>query len=201
MRSYLFVVVGAILVGACASTGGKEGEPSRVVETSSQDGKRAFWTYDPIDIKKLREEQKDSAESPKFAYFVAQSIVGRTDLVPNCYQMARTRAAGEFAASIAQKIQDANAISESQDATEFQRQLEAHTKTFLVGSTIANKTWAKVEEDGETKVTCWVLMSVPRKHLEALQKDVLKMLQDGAKGDNELKQRAKSAVEQMSASN
>jgi hypothetical protein len=185
---------------ACSHNNESKGEKSEVIETSTKDQQRPFWTYDgDWDIEKLRTEMGDSAKEPKKAFYVSSASVKRREAIEQCYQMASTRGSAEFAKRINTIVQDANAISEDQDETEFQRNLQQKTQAVLVGTETAKKTWAKIDDDGEEKYVCWAVMSMPRKNLEKLQKDVLKILEKEAKGDSELKARANQAVEKMAS--
>ena len=203
MKSKFLILV--LSVGACTSvlnscttTKGEAG--STTVSVGTQSGERPFWTYDgDWDITKLRSELGDSEKDPKNAYVVTSASVKKREQVPNCYEMAKTRGAAEFASQINKIVKDANVISEDQESSEFNRQLQTKTQAVLVGAETAKKTWATIDEGGDAKVFCWTVVAMPRKNLTKLQKDVLDMLEKEAKGDPELKQRAKAAVDKMAS--
>ena len=192
-------VVGSILVGCASSQDAvSPRQDQKTIATGTSTNTRPFWTYEgDVDMKKLQSSLGDNPSEPKNMYVISRATVAKEDLVPNCYQMARTRTSSEVSQTVAEVVKSANALSSSADANEFEGLITTNSQQMVVGASVAEKTWAKVSEDGDVKVHCWVVMSMPRNNLKKLQDMVIKQLEQANGGDPTLKARVKTAMDNM----
>lgn len=197
MKNILKLSVLALILSACSSSP-KLPDDQKVISTGTSDQKLPFWTFDDVNRKKLAEAMGDDTKDPKNMYIIAKATVDNEDLVPNCYQMARTRTSAELAQGVSNVVKESNALAQSASASEFEGVIATQTQQMVVGAAIAEKTWAKIDRAGNIKVQCWVVMAVPRDNLKKLQDLVFSTLEKQNNGnDPELKARVKTAIDKM----
>lgn len=189
----LFVL---LAISACSSAQKKyDGKDLQL--TSSGENERPFWTMDGgYKIGKLREFYNDDEEKPKNAYFVTQASVTQADLVPNCYNMAKTRASAEVSEQVSDVIKQAGALAITNTNSEFNKMIETQSKNMIVGAEMVDKTWFKVKTENEANpYKCFIVLSVPRKNLEKLQANMLTLLEKEMNGNKEMAKEVKESVE------
>lgn len=192
----LLFIMTAIFTTGCASQKylGRE-----IEATSSEDGKRPFWTYDGSwKIEELRKHVNDSVTEPKFAYVVTEASVKNETAIPQCYAMAKTRGSAEVGRQISETVKEAKAISGSAEESEFQSEIRTKANNIIVGYEEVEKFSLKIKDQDEDKpYRCWVLMKFPRKNLKTLQGFVMKALEKEAGGNADLKANVQEATKQM----
>jgi hypothetical protein len=197
MKKILALSILAALASACSSAP-VERTDQKVLATGTTDQKLPFWTYEGnVDKKKLAEAMGDDSSSPKHSYFISRATVDNEDLVPNCYQMARTRASAELASGISGMIKESDALASSANASEFEGMINTQTQQSVVGAEVAEKTWAKIERSGAVRFQCWVVLAIPKENVKHLQEVVFEALQKQSSGDEGLKERVKTAMDKM----
>jgi len=186
------------LVAAACSSAPVERTDQKVLATGTTDQKLPFWTYEGnVDKKKLAAAMGDDSSDPKRSYFISRATVDNEDLVPNCYNMARTRSSAELAHGISNVVKESNALATSSSASEFEGMIADQTQQSVVGAEVVEKTWAKIERNGSVKYQCWVVLGVPKDNVKHLQDIVYQALEKGAAGDAGLKERVKTAMDKM----
>lgn len=195
MNSKILLMTGLLVLASCSSAQKKyDGKDLQL--TSSGDSERPFWTLDGgYKIEKLRDHYNDDEDTPKNAYFVTQASVMKADLVPNCYNMARTRASAEVSEQVSDVIKQAGAMAVTNTNTEFNKMIETQSKNMIVGAEMIDKTWFKVESEETNPYKCFVVLSVPRKNLDKLQQNMLTMLEKEMTGDAGMIKQVKDSVE------
>jgi hypothetical protein len=153
-----------------------------------------------LDRKKLAETMGDNGSDPANIYIISSATVANEDLVPNCYQIARTRTSSDLAMNISNIVKTSNALASSADANEFQGLIASETQQVVVGGAIAEKTWATIESNGQVKTHCWVVVGMPRKNMQKLVDIVTAQLEKANNGDPQLKDRVKAAMDKMTQS-
>lgn len=201
-----WTVISLVILNAGCASVSKDGDRT-VVAASTQDGNRPFWTFDgSYNQEKLREEFDDSADESKDdsdkgkmtkVYFVERAHVEDNEtLVPNCYQIAKTRALATIGSRISNSLKDSNVLGETQTDAAFERQLEARAKNTVVGAEQINKAWFKTEGAKKDKViSCWVVVSIKKENLEKLEGFVMKKLEKEATKDPNLSKRVHESLE------
>lgn len=185
----------------CAS-GGKTETVERkdilTISTGTSDQKRPYWTYEgDLDMKKVHADIGDNPAEPKHMVVITKATVAKEELIPNCYNMARARAGDETASTVSELVKSSSSMASSSDATEFQKVISSQSNQFIIGAEVANKTWVKILDEGDTKFHCWVMLKMPRKNLKKLQEIVEKQLQKEMGGEPDLKERVKAAQDKM----
>ena len=195
MNSKILLMAGLVALASCSSAQKKyDGKDLQL--TSSGESERPFWTLDGgYKIEKLRDHYNDDEDAPKNAYFVTQASVMKADLVPNCYNMARTRASAEVSEQVSDVIKQAGAMAVTNTNTEFNKMIETQSKNMIVGAEMIDKTWFKVESDETNPYKCFIVLSVPRKNLDKLQQNMLTMLEKEMTGDAGMIKQVKESVE------
>lgn len=196
MKSKALILVALVTLASCSSAQKKyDGKDLQL--TSSGHNERPFWTMDGgYKIEKLRDLYKDDEDQPKNAYFVTQASVMKADLVPNCYNMARTRASAEVSEQVSDVVKQAGAMTVSNTSTEFNKMIETQSKNMIVGAEMIDKTWFKVEGETETNpYKCFIVLAVPRKNLDKLQANMMTMLEKEMNGDPGMIKQVKESVE------
>ena len=195
MNSKFLLIAGLVALASCSSAQ-KEYDGKELQLTSSGESKRPFWTMDGgYKIEKLRDHYNDDEDAPKNAYFVTQASVMKADLVPNCYNMARTRASAEVSEQVSDVVKQAGAMAVTNTSTEFNKMIETQSKNMIVGAEMIDKTWFKVEGDETNPYKCFIVLSVPRKNLEKLQQNMMTMLEKEMSGDAGMIKQVKESVE------
>lgn len=192
----LVALISLFVLTSCSSVTSKY---NGVKILASSDGKntRPEWTLDSgFDVEDFREKMGDDAKNPKNAYFTSQAAVSKESLIPNCYSMARTRAASEVSANISETLQQASTMTMSADSTEFDSMIESGSKNMIVGAKIVDKAWIKIETEEDDKYRCFIALSVPRKNIEKLQEMYLKELEKKLMLDSEQKQKVQDSIEE-----
>lgn len=196
MNSKILMVATLVVLASCSSAQ-KHYDGKELTLTSSGDSERPFWTMDGgYKIEKLRDHYNDDEDKPNNAYFVTQASVMKADLVPNCYNMARTRASAEISEQVSEVVKQAGAMAVTNTNTEFNKMIETQSKNMIVGAEMIDKTWFKV--DGETETNpykCFIVLSVPRKNLDKLQANMMTMLEKEMSGDAGMIKQVKESVE------
>jgi|GEM_PF-4431598 len=193
------VAASTLMLTACSSTPtAAERKDEKVLSAGTLSNTRPWWTYEgDLDRKKLAEAMGDDGKDPKNMFVISTATVSNEDLVPNCYQIARTRTSSDLAMSISNIVKASSALASSADANEFQGIIASETQQVVVGAQIAEKTWAKIEANGQVKVHCWVVVGLPRKNMSKLQEIVISQLEKANSGDASLKERVKVAMDKM----
>ena len=195
MNSKFLLIAGLAVLASCSSAQ-KEYDGKELQLTSSGESKRPFWTMDGgYKIEKLRDHYNDDEDAPKNAYFVTQASVMKADLVPNCYNMARTRASAEVSEQVSDVVKQAGAMAVTNTSTEFNKMIETQSKNMIVGAEMIDKTWFKVEGDETNPYKCFIVLSVPRKNLDKLQQNMMTMLEKEMSGDAGMIKQVKESVE------
>ena len=196
MKSKVLSFVMLAVLASCSSAQ-KKYDGKELTLTSSGDSTRPFWTMDGgYKIEKLRDLYKDDEDKPKNAYFVTQASVMKADLVPNCYNMARTRASAEVSEQVSDVVKQAGALAISNSNTEFNKMIETQSRNMIVGAEMIDKTWFKVAGENETNpYKCFIVLSVPRKNLDKLQSNMMTMLEKEMNGDAGMIKQVKDSVE------
>ncbi|MBC7429241.1 MAG: hypothetical protein H7336_11550 [Bacteriovorax sp.] len=196
MNSKALLLVALAVLASCSSAQ-KKYDGKDLALTSSGESTRPFWTMDGgYKIEKLRDLYKDDEDKPRNAYFVTQASVMKADLVPNCYNMARTRASAEVSEQVSDVVKQAGAMAITNTNTEFNKMIETQSRNMIVGAEMIDKTWFKV--DGENEVNaykCFIVLSVPRKNLDKLQANMMTMLEKEMNGDAGMIKTVKDSVE------
>lgn len=195
MNSKVLLMAGLLALASCSSAQ-KHYDGKELKLTSSGETERPFWTMDGgYKIEKLRDFYKDDEKNPKNAYFVTQASVMQADLVPNCYNMARTRAAAEVSEQVSDVIKQAGAMAVTNTNTEFNKMIETQSKNMIVGAEMIDKTWFKVDSEEPNPYKCFIVLSVPRKNLDKLQQNMMTMLEKEMSGDPGMIKQVKESVE------
>lgn len=191
-----FLLVTVLLVLASCSSAQKKYDGKELELTSSGESTRPFWTMDgSYKIEKLRDHYNDDEDAPKNAYFVTQASVMKADLVPNCYNMARTRASAEVSEQVSDVVKQAGAMALTNTNTEFNKMIETQSKNMIVGAEMIDKTWFKVEGEETNPYKCFIVLSVPRKNLDKLQQNMMTMLEKEMSGDAGMIKQVKESIE------
>jgi hypothetical protein len=195
MNSKFLLVAGLLVLASCSSAQ-KKYDGKELQLTSSGESARPFWTMDGgYKIEKLRDNYNDDEDAPKNAYFVTQASVMKADLVPNCYNMARTRASAEVSEQVSDVVKQAGAMAVTNTSTEFNKMIETQSKNMIVGAEMIDKTWFKVEGEETNPYKCFIVLSVPRKNLDKLQQNMMTMLEKEMSGDPGMIKQVKESVE------
>ena len=195
MNSKFLLVTGLLLLASCSSTQ-KKYDGKELQLTSSGESTRPFWTMDGgYKIEKIRDHYNDDEKNPKNAYFVTQASVMKADLVPNCYNMARTRASAEVSEQVSDVVKQAGAMAVTNTNTEFNKMIETQSKNMIVGAEMVDKTWFKIESEETNPYKCFIVLSVPRKNLDKLQQNMLTMLEKEMSGDPGMIKQLKESVD------
>lgn len=195
MRLVLGYLCLIILAVGCSSAQ-KKYDGKSLVDTSSGESKRPFWTLDGgFKIDDIRKAYGDDAKNPKFAYFISQASISKTDLIPNCYEMAKLRSAAEASEQISQRIKQAASMTLNESSVEFEKVIESQSKNLIVGSQVIDKTWFKVDSEEANPYKCFVLLSVPRTNLERIQQGLLEAVEKKLKANKETKTKLKESIE------
>ena len=191
-----FLIVTVLLVLAACSSAQKKYDGKELQLTSSGESTRPFWTMDgSYKIEKIRDHYNDDEKNPKNAYFVTQASVMKADLVPNCYNMARTRASAEVSEQVSDVVKQAGAMAVTNTNTEFNKMIETQSKNMIVGAEMIDKTWFKIEGEETNPYKCFIVLSVPRKNLDKLQQNMLTMLEKELSGDPGMIKQLKESVD------
>ena len=191
-----FLIVTVLLVLAACSSAQKKYDGKELQLTSSGESTRPFWTMDgSYKIEKIRDHYNDDEKNPKNAYFVTQASVMKADLVPNCYNMARTRASAEVSEQVSDVVKQAGAMAVTNTNTEFNKMIETQSKNMIVGAEMIDKTWFKIEGEETNPYKCFIVLSVPRKNLDKLQQNMLTMLEKEMSGDPGMIKQLKESVD------
>ncbi|MBY0413262.1 MAG: hypothetical protein K2Q18_03820 [Bdellovibrionales bacterium] len=191
----LALSVGLMTMMSCSSEQ-KKYDGKELQLTSTGESERPFWTMDGgYKIDKLRDNYNDDEKNPKNAYFVTQASVMKADLVPNCYNMARTRASAEVSEQVSDVVKQAGALAVTNSSTEFNKMIETQSKNMIVGAEMIDKTWFKVEGDETNPYKCFIVLSVPRKNLDKLQQNMMTMLEKEMSGDPGMIKQVRESVE------
>lgn len=191
----LLLLATTLALSACSSAQ-KTFDGNKIISSGTGDNERPFWTLDGgFEIEKLRSHLNDDKKKPNYAYFISQASVANTDLIPNCYNMARTRAAAEASTSISETVKESSAMAITDSNTEFNKMIETQSKNMLVGATIADKTWFKIQTDSSNPYKCYIILSVPRKSLDRVQEKVLSSIEKELNGDKAMINKVKESVE------
>lgn len=196
------LLISALTIFASCSSAQKQYDGNKIISSSSGSSERAFWTMDGgFEIEKLRSHFNDDKKKPAFAYFISQASVSKADLIPNCYNMARARAASEASSSISDNVKEASAMAITDSNTEFNKMIETQSKNMLVGASIVDKTWFKVDSEDSNPYKCYVALKVPRKNLERVQEKILSALEKELSGDKAMVSQVKDSVEKRMQEN
>jgi hypothetical protein len=183
MKSRCLVLIALLALASCSSKQ-KTYDGKDLQLTSSGESERPFWTLDGgYKIEKLRDHYNDDEENPKNAYFITQASVMNADLVPNCYNMARTRASAEVSEQVSDVVKQAGALSLTNTGTEFTKMIETQSKNMIVGAEMIDKTWFKVQSEETNPYKCFIVLSVPRKNLDKLQANMITMIEKEMAGN------------------
>lgn len=195
MNSKILMMSLLALLASCSSAQKKyDGKDLKL--TSSGESKRPFWTLDGgYKIEELREHYNDDDDNPKNAYFVTQASVMNSDLIPNCYNMARTRASAEVSEQVSDVIKQAGAMAITNTNTEFNKMIETQSKNMIVGAEMIDKTWFKVDSEEANPYKCFIVLSVERKNLDKLKQNMMTMLEKEMSGDPGMIKQVKESVE------
>jgi hypothetical protein len=195
MNSKILLMAGLVVLASCSSAQ-KHYDGKELKLTSTGDSERPFWTMDGgYKIEKLRDLYKDDEKTPKNAYFVTQASVMQADLVPNCYNMARTRASAEVSEQVSDVVKQAGALAVTNTNTEFNKMIETQSKNMIVGAEMIDKTWFKVDSEETNPYKCFIVLSVPRKNLDKLQANMMTMLEKEMSGDAGMIKQVKESVD------
>ena len=195
MNSKFLLVAGLLVLASCSSSQ-KKYDGKELQLTSSGESTRPFWTMDGgYKIEKIRDHYNDDEKNPKNAYFVTQASVMKSDLVPNCYNMARTRASAEVSEQVSDVVKQAGAMAVTNTNTEFNKMIETQSKNMIVGAEMIDKTWFKIEGEETNPYKCFIVLSVPRKNLDKLQQNMLTMLEKEMSGDPGMIKQLKESVD------
>lgn len=195
MNSKVLILAGLAVLASCSSAQ-KHYDGKELALTSSGESSRPFWTMDGgYKIEKLREHYNDDEDTPKNAYFITQASVMKADLVPNCYNMARTRASAEISEQVSEVVKQAGAMAVTNTNTEFNKMIETQSKNMIVGAEMIDKTWFKVDSEETNPYKCFIVLSVPRKNLDKLQANMMTMLEKEMSGDAGMIKQVKESVE------
>lgn len=195
MKSRCLVLIALLALASCSSKQ-KTYDGKDLQLTSSGDSERPFWTLDGgYKIEKLRDHYNDDEDNPKNAYFITQASVMNADLVPNCYNMARTRASAEVSEQVSDVVKQAGALSLSNTGSEFNKMIETQSKNMIVGAEMIDKTWFKVASEETNPYKCFIVLSVPRKNLEKLQQNMMTMIEKEMAGNPGQIAQVKESVE------
>ena len=195
MNSKVLLLAGLCTLAACSSAQ-KHYDGKDLQLTSSGESERPFWTLDGgYKIEKLRDHYNDDEDAPKNAYFVTQASVMKADLVPNCYNMARTRASAEVSEQVSDVIKQTGAMAVTNTNTEFNKMIETQSKNMIVGAEMIDKTWFKVEGEEANPYKCFIVLAVPRKNLDKLQQNMITLLEKELSGDAGMIKQVKESVE------
>ncbi len=198
MRSKALLLAALAVLASCSSAQ-KEYDGKELALTSSGESTRPFWTMDGgYKIEKLRDLYNDDEDEPKNAYFVTQASVMKADLVPNCYNMARTRASAEVSEQVSDVVKQAGAMAITNTNTEFNKMIETQSKNMIVGAEMVDKTWFKVDDEKSKETNpykCFIVLAVPRKNLEKLQANMMTMLEKEMNGDPGMIKQVKESVD------
>jgi len=195
MKSRCLVLIALLALASCSSKQ-KTYDGKDLQLTSSGDSERPFWTLDGgYKIEKLRDHYNDNEDNPKNAYFITQASVMNSDLVPNCYNMARTRASAEVSEQVSDVVKQAGALTLTNTGSEFNKMIETQSKNMIVGAEMIDKTWFKVASEEANPYKCFIVLSVPRKNLEKLQQNMMTMIEKEMAGNPGQIQQVKESVE------
>lgn len=195
MKSRCLVLVTLIALASCSSAQ-KKYDGKDLKQTSSGESERPFWTMDgSYKIEKLRDHYNDDEDNPKNAYFITQASVMNADLIPNCYNMARTRASAEVSEQVSDVVKQAGAMALTNTGTEFNKMIETQSKNMIVGAEMIDKTWFKVDSEETNPYKCFIVLSVPRKNLDKLQQNMMTMLEKEMSGDPGMIKQVRESVE------
>ena len=195
MNSIALMLIAVVALASCSSAQ-KTYDGKELKLTSSGDSERPFWTLDGgYKIEKLRDHYNDNEKTPKNAYFITQASVMKADLVPNCYNMARTRASAEISDQVSEVVKQAGAMAITNTNTEFNKMIETQSKNMIVGAEMIDKTWFKVDSEETNPYKCFIVLSVERKNLDKLQQNMMTMLEKEMNGDPGMIKQVKESVE------
>lgn len=195
MNSKFLFITGLLILASCSSAQ-KKYDGKELELTSSGESSRPFWTMDGgYKIEKLRDHYNDDKDEPKNAYFVTQASVMKADLIPNCYNMAKTRASAEISEQVSDVVKQAGAMALTNTNTEFNKMIETQSNNMIVGAEMIDKTWFKVEGDESNLYKCFIVLSVPRKNLEKLQQNMMMLMEKEMSGDAGMIKQVKESVE------
>ncbi len=200
-RCLLLVTVLVTVLGLTACSSKQKTYDGKDLQlTSSGETERPFWTLDGgYKIEKLRKHYQDDNDKPKNAYFITQASVMNADLVPNCYNMARTRATAEVSEQVSDVVKQAGALALTNVNSEFNKMIETQSKNMIVGAEMIDKTWFKVNSEEANPYKCFIVLSVPRKNLEKLQQNMMTMLEKEMSGDPGMIKQVKESVDKRMA--
>lgn len=197
MKSRCLVLIALLALVASCSSKQKTYDGKDLQQTSSGESERPFWTLDGgYKIEKLRDHYNDDEDNPKNAYFITQASVMNADLVPNCYNMARTRASAEVSEQVSDVVKQAGALSLTNTGSEFNKMIETQSKNMIVGAEMIDKTWFKVAGEETNPYKCFIVLSVPRKNLDKLQANMMTMIEKEMAGNPGQIKEVKESVDQ-----
>lgn len=195
MKSSLLMLSALFFLVSCSSAR-KEYAGKDIQYNSSGESKRPFWTMDGgYSIEDLRSHYNDSKSKPEHSYIVSQASVANSDLVPNCYNIARLRATAEVSERISETLKQAGAASLTDSSFEFSKMIESESKNMIVGAEVIDKTWFKVEGEEQNPFKCFIVLSIPQKNVEKLQANALKSIEKQFSTNPDAAKKVKESVE------
>ena len=164
----LLTVFAAVLASSgCASNkihGDKE-----VVATG---GTRPDW----VDNTKYQDQNalvksfNDNTDQPKYYYVVSQALVDNEELLPSCYDFARTAAGGELARSIDEQVKRSTATASDGSSSTGYSEILSHSNSAVVGAETKARHWEMTrDKEGTEKVVCYTVTAIPYKSYNKLK--------------------------------
>jgi hypothetical protein len=178
MKRIVMISLGLLVAVGCSSA--KIHGDKKVVASG---GARPAWVADvqKQGQKELAKFLDQESNPPQYYYVVSQATVDNEQLLPNCYDFARTGSANDFARGIVEEVKSTTASSMDTGTSSHYAEIVAATRAKVVGAQILGKHWETIEDkDGNTNTTCWVIAGVPMKNYEALKKYAEQAVRDSS---------------------
>jgi hypothetical protein len=112
----------------------------------------------------------DNTDQPKYYYVVSQGLVDNEELLPSCYDFARTAAGSELARSIDEQVKRSTATSTDGSSTTGYSEVLSHSNAAVVGAETKARHWEMTrDKDGNEKVVCYTVTAIPYKSYNKLK--------------------------------
>jgi hypothetical protein len=139
----------------------------------AEGGSRPGWVADvnKQSQKELAKYLDHETNPPQYYYAVSQATVDNEQLLPNCYEFARTNSANDFARGIMEEVKSTTASTMDASSSSHYSEIVAATKAKVVGSQVMAKHWETVQDKAKNdQTTCWIIAAIPMKNFENLKK-------------------------------
>ncbi len=135
----------------------------------------------------------DNTDQPKYYYVVSQALVDNEELLPSCYDFARTAAGSELARSVDEQVKRSTATSSDGSSSTGYSEVLSHSNAAVVGAETKARHWEMTrDKEGSEKVVCYTVTAIPYKSYNKLKTFAENAASDRSSG---AVRRAKKAVQ------